>query len=532
MASPLIFLLAVALGLFSPAAAQDVAIRPLPEAPDWQKNTLMRLQLTAPSAEAASLKYIVYPLTKSLGVNGTEVARNAVKISGNLVLADTDNFEALTRPETIAYVSCDPDDSLRVLNQVVAMKETISAILLYSLKGNYCDLQGSDNLKFKSIFSMSDIDDANSALNATRTSEGIVRAMIAGSWPQDKTEDNEAQGGSNSAVAMSILYSITGLITLLFLVIIATGAIRAHRYPERYGPRSGHGGRPRQSRAKGIARAVLETLPIVKFGDPTPSNKLDAAYELEHQRSDSQPESLTRARLSAIPEEPRTPKTPKTPKHAQKDNSPKPATILENVATASATMDQTLNTSTLVCDGTGHGPHDEHLGCSICTEDFLVGEDVRVLPCDHKFHPTCIDPWLINVSGTCPLCRLDLRPQGEKGSAEGVDGQSQLAPPLAGEWNDQDESSAPSRDRRRTSRLLDFHRLRQASIEERIEILRRHRSQQQQSASPSADNDLEERGRRARLADRLREAFRIRTRTQSPRQSRDIASVPGATPSS
>jgi hypothetical protein len=26
-----------------------------------------------------------------------------------------------------------------------------------------------------------------------------------------------------------------------------------------------------------------------------------------------------------------------------------------------------------------------------------------VLPCQHKYHPNCIDPWLLNVSGTCPL---------------------------------------------------------------------------------------------------------------------------------
>lgn len=41
--------------------------------------------------------------------------------------------------------------------------------------------------------------------------------------------------------------------------------------------------------------------------------------------------------------------------------------------------------------------------CPICTDDFVKGQDVRVLPCNHQFHPGCIDPWLIDVSGTCPL---------------------------------------------------------------------------------------------------------------------------------
>ena len=37
------------------------------------------------------------------------------------------------------------------------------------------------------------------------------------------------------------------------------------------------------------------------------------------------------------------------------------------------------------------------------TEDFVKGQDIRVLPCDDKFHPECVDPWFLNVSGTCPL---------------------------------------------------------------------------------------------------------------------------------
>ena len=29
----------------------------------------------------------------------------------------------------------------------------------------------------------------------------------------------------------------------------------------------------------------------------------------------------------------------------------------------------------------------------------------RVLPCGHRFHPSCVDDWLRKSSGTCPTCR-------------------------------------------------------------------------------------------------------------------------------
>ncbi|KAK4174537.1 hypothetical protein QBC36DRAFT_333409 [Triangularia setosa] len=47
--------------------------------------------------------------------------------------------------------------------------------------------------------------------------------------------------------------------------------------------------------------------------------------------------------------------------------------------------------------------------CAICTEDFVEGRDVRKLPCGHIFHPPCVDPWLLQFSVTCPLCRVDLQ---------------------------------------------------------------------------------------------------------------------------
>ena len=45
----------------------------------------------------------------------------------------------------------------------------------------------------------------------------------------------------------------------------------------------------------------------------------------------------------------------------------------------------------------------EPLSCSVCTEVFFESDDVRILPCDHVYHQSCIDPWLLDFASTCPL---------------------------------------------------------------------------------------------------------------------------------
>ncbi|XP_050207188.1 receptor homology region, transmembrane domain- and RING domain-containing protein 2-like [Mercurialis annua] len=47
--------------------------------------------------------------------------------------------------------------------------------------------------------------------------------------------------------------------------------------------------------------------------------------------------------------------------------------------------------------------------CSICLEDYTVGEKLRVLPCRHKFHALCVDSWLTSWRTFCPVCKRDAR---------------------------------------------------------------------------------------------------------------------------
>ena len=43
--------------------------------------------------------------------------------------------------------------------------------------------------------------------------------------------------------------------------------------------------------------------------------------------------------------------------------------------------------------------------CSVCFEQFVEDEYVRVLPCGHRYHIECVDRWLASKSIRCPMCQ-------------------------------------------------------------------------------------------------------------------------------
>lgn len=53
--------------------------------------------------------------------------------------------------------------------------------------------------------------------------------------------------------------------------------------------------------------------------------------------------------------------------------------------------------------------------CAVCLCEFSEGDVLRLLPCSHTFHVSCIDKWLLlgkEKKVTCPLCNQAALPSG------------------------------------------------------------------------------------------------------------------------
>jgi len=49
----------------------------------------------------------------------------------------------------------------------------------------------------------------------------------------------------------------------------------------------------------------------------------------------------------------------------------------------------------------------EDTHCAVCLDLFERNQVVRVIPCGHEFHASCVDEWLI-TRRTCPLCKMNI----------------------------------------------------------------------------------------------------------------------------
>ena len=52
--------------------------------------------------------------------------------------------------------------------------------------------------------------------------------------------------------------------------------------------------------------------------------------------------------------------------------------------------------------------------CCVCLSRLKDKDEIRVLPCLHKFHKICVNRWLKGHHKTCPLCRFSMGGSEEK----------------------------------------------------------------------------------------------------------------------
>ncbi|KAL4749295.1 hypothetical protein BDW72DRAFT_214177 [Aspergillus terricola var. indicus] len=460
----------------------------------------------------------IAPLLQSpVSFEGSQTRLRGLNRTGTLVQVGPSNSLSLQSSD-IAFISCDRAaytgnlDADATLNNVLSRDP--EAVLLYSTTVSHCNYTN-DQSDYRYIFTLLSASTAKAietqlaAGNQTGSTSLVPDMSTFG--PANIPGDNDGGGtggDSPNTAAMIILYSITGIITALFLSIIITGAIRAHRHPERYGPRQ-RPGRPRQSRARGIARAMLETIPIVKFGDDTADGKLDDKGDVEMSLESETPTSQLREGTDT-----------RQPMATGGTTSPTPDETPRDAATSSPGSDtEHRRTGTTETETPTEHPN---FSCPICTDDFVKGQDLRVLPCNHQFHPECIDPWLVNVSGTCPLCRIDLNPPQAEGETENQDGEAGSEGNVA--TNNQPAEETPTHRHRLSSYLtstLNARRMRDASVEERLAALRSVREEANRDAANGDEN--EQRRRRNRLTTRFRERFRIRTRAHGEESTSTLA---------
>ena len=205
----------------------------------------------------------------------------------------------------------------------------------------------------------------------------------------------------------------------MFALMIGMAARRAIRNPERYGRREGNENEAGQTRAGGIAQALLDTFPVIKFNRRESPKSLHSETEIEFRQlphTDREaPRSGIQVRNPALHSAVFPDGMSGSNRRSMADAMSLAPPIREDDDISVKSVERGYTDSELQLPGAKPDPSaamadlegDQEEQCPICLIEFEEGDDIRVLPCEkeHVYHKTCIDPWLLDVSSSCPLCR-------------------------------------------------------------------------------------------------------------------------------
>ncbi|GMK59146.1 hypothetical protein CspeluHIS016_0701610 [Cutaneotrichosporon spelunceum] len=303
-----------------------------------------------------------------------------------------------------AYI--DPDQYHHVLD-IFATTNMLDAVML---EGQF-SYTTSQFFNFNATLLNESASDINATLNRKNLKHRsfIVAELTAINGTASPTQQDHptvdqggVQGGGQKKKnnAMIAVYVITGFIAAMVLM-TCFSVVRRSLRPQtqrRYIP----GGAIEEEdtgppRRVGLAQAIVDTFPIIKFNKNTPTpTATQCTKEMEAPLSSFAMQDLS----STLPGAATLPGSSTKGSISTYETPP----VLEE------SPDGSRRASTL------EGEALRHDQCPICLLEFEDGDDLRILPCQgqHRFHQACVDPWLLRVSTSCPLCRKDFNPDLEE----------------------------------------------------------------------------------------------------------------------
>lgn len=212
--------------------------------------------------------------------------------------------------------------------------------------------------------------------------------MATAPQPGSTGDDN------NDKVAISM-----AILVVLIVIIIAVAWFTNRMRPLVITPASVRNQRRREEERyqKEIGSSLLESLPVIRYSTRLPPNEQsdsevhDSAWttypprrQLQSKVNGEKPRVIyTGAAVIARANECKAERMVNSDTPDDKLRIPPEEDALQNGGQSGSSLDPA--------------------SCSVCTENFAENENVRILPCGHIYHRHCIDPWLLDFGGTCPL---------------------------------------------------------------------------------------------------------------------------------